>query len=137
MKWITRSHIHVDRVACPWLIKRFVDSEAQFIFVTAEAVESVARKEGATPFDVKGAELGHKEGHCSFVSIMERYGLKDPALLALADVVNAADTAQFGLSTYAAGLDALAQGFPSCIRMTSRTWSASSRSTTPCTPTSG
>lgn len=69
MKWITRSHVHVDRVACPWLIKRFVDSQTEFIFVTGAIVKEIAEKEGAIPFDVEAAELGHKNGNCSFIRI--------------------------------------------------------------------
>jgi hypothetical protein len=111
MKWVTRAHVHVDRVACPWLISRFVDSEAEFLFVARDLVAQVAEDEGAIPFDVEGAELGHHDGHCSFVSIMEKYHLKDKALLQLADVVNAADTDQLDANPYARGLEALAQGF--------------------------
>lgn len=111
MKWITRSHVHVDRVACPWLIARFVDSQAEFLFVAAESVLEAADREGATPFDIKDVELGHRDGHCSFVSIVEKYGLKDPALLALADAVNAADTGQAESNPYAAGLEAVARGY--------------------------
>lgn len=111
MKWITRSHVHVDRVACPWLIKRFIDSEAEFIFVTSDLVQETADREGAIPFDTKGAELGHKGTDCSFVSIIKKYNLKDAALLALADAVNAADTNTMDSNTYAFGLEAIAQGF--------------------------
>jgi len=111
MKWITRTHVHVDRVACPWLISRFVDNDAEFMFVASDIVDDVAEYEMATPFDTEGAELGHHEGHCSFVSIMQKYDLKDKALLQLADVVNAADTDQLDANPYARGLEALAQGF--------------------------
>lgn len=111
MKWITRSHVHIDRVACPWLISRFVDSEAEFLFVAADSVLEAADREGAIPFDAKEVELGHQDGHCSFVSIMEKYGLKDPALLALAEVVNAADTGQMEANPYAAGVEAIARGY--------------------------
>jgi len=111
MKWITRSHVHVDRVACPWLIKQFVDSEAEFIFAAAESISERAAQENAIPFDVKGVELGHHDGKCSFDAIIEKYGLKDPALIALAEVVNAADTDNMDKNPYAAGLEAIAQGF--------------------------
>ncbi len=111
MKWITRAHVHVDRVACPWLISRFVDADAEFLFVAPSLVREVAEREGAIPFDVPGVELGHREGHCSFVSIMERYGLKDPALAALAAVVNAADTGALDAHPWARGLEAMARGF--------------------------
>jgi hypothetical protein len=111
MKWVTRSHVHVDRVACPWLIRRFVDSQAQFLFVPAGRVADVAAQEGAIPFDVSGAELGHKEGKCSFDSIIEQYGLADKALLRLARIVNAADTNRMNEEPLAAGLEAIAVGF--------------------------
>jgi hypothetical protein len=111
MKWITRSHVHVDRVACPWLISRFVDSEAEFLFVAASSVLEAADREGATPFDIKDVELGHRDGHCSFVSIIEKYGLKDPALLAMAEVINAADTGQMESNPYATGIEAIARGY--------------------------
>ncbi len=111
MKWITRAHVHVDRVACPWLIKRFVDAEAEFIFVAKDLVDAEAKRLGAIPFDAPNAELGHKDGHCSFVSIVQKYNLKDPALLKLADVVNAADTGAMDKDPYATGLEAIAQGY--------------------------
>ena len=111
MKWVTRSHVHVDRVACPWLIQRFVDSRAEFLFVPAERVEQTAGAEGATPFDVKGAQLGHHGDKCSFDAIIEEYGLKDPALLRLARIVRAADTGQCDQEPLAAGLEAVASGF--------------------------
>jgi hypothetical protein len=112
MKWITRSHVHVDRVACPWVIARFVDSEAEFLFVPAARVDDVATETGAVPFDVKGAELGHRDGRCSFESIMMKYGLKDPALLRLAEIVHAADIAEdIDKDKIARGLEAIATGF--------------------------
>ena len=111
MRWVTRAHVHVDRVACPWLISRFVDNEAEFVFVARDMVAQVAEDEFATPFDIDGVELGHHDGHCSFVSIIEKYHLKDKALLQLADVVDAADTDRLDSNPYATGLEALAQGF--------------------------
>ncbi len=111
MKWITRSHVHVDRVACPWLIKRFVDSEAVFLFVPKSQVETIAKAEGAIPFDVPGAELGHHDDGCSFDAILKKYELKDPALLRLAKIVNAADTDHLDRDPLAAGLEAIASGF--------------------------
>ncbi len=84
MKWATRSHVHVDRVACPWLIRRFVDSAAEFIFVPKSQVKEVAEREGAIPFDAPGVELGHHDGKCSFETIIEKYELNDKALLRLA-----------------------------------------------------
>ncbi|WP_156097018.1 chromate resistance protein ChrB domain-containing protein [Mesoaciditoga lauensis] len=111
MKWVTRSHVHVDRVACPWLIKRFVDNQAEFIFVTRELVMETAKRENAIPFDVKGVELGHKDGHCSFVSIMEKYKITDPTIKKLAEIINAADTGHPEASEYAAGMELIARGF--------------------------
>ena len=81
MKWVTRSHVHVDRVACPWLITRFIDSKAEFVFVPKIQGDQVSKETGAIPFDFPGVELGHKDGKCSFESIIEKYGLTDPALL--------------------------------------------------------
>jgi hypothetical protein len=111
MKWITRAHVHVDRVACPWLIKRFIDSDAEFHFVAKGLVADQAELLDAIPFDAPDVELGHHGDHCSFVSIMDKYGLKDPALLLLADAVNAADTDHLESNPYAPGLEAIAQGF--------------------------
>ena len=93
MKWITRSHVHVDRVACPWLIKRFVDSQAEFLFAPKSQVERIAAETGSIPFDAPGVELGHREGRCSFESILLKYELTDPALARLARIVHAADVA--------------------------------------------
>jgi hypothetical protein len=112
MKWITRSHVHVDRVACPWLITRFVDSDAEFLFVPRSEVERVARETGAIPFDVPGAQLGHADGRCSFESILLRYGLEDAALARLARIVHAADVAEdIDSDPIARGLEAIAAGF--------------------------
>ncbi len=112
MKWITRSHVHVDRVACPWLILRFVDSEAEFLFVPASQIEKVARESGAIPFDAPGVELGHADGRCSFESIIKTYGLKEPGLLRLAQIVHAADVAEdIDKDPVARGLEAIASGF--------------------------
>ena len=112
MKWITRSHVHVDRVACPWLITRFIDNEAEFLFVPASQIEQVARESGAIPFDAPGVELGHQDGRCSFETIILHYGLKEPALLRLAKIVHAADIdADIDLDPLARGLEAIATGF--------------------------
>ena len=80
MKWITRERVKVDRVACPWLIKKFIDQEAEFRFVPPDQVLAIAEREGATPFDVPGVELGHHDGRCSFEAIVSKYRLDDPAL---------------------------------------------------------
>lgn len=112
MKWITRSHVHVDRVACPWLITRFIDSEAEFVFVPASQVQKVADETGAIPFDVSGAELGHVDGRCSFESIIQKYELKEPGLLRLARIVHAADVADdIDQDPLARGLEAIASGY--------------------------
>jgi hypothetical protein len=112
MKWLTRSHVHVDRVACPWLITRFIDSEAEFLFVPKSQVEKVARETGAIPFDAPGVELGHHEGRCSFESIMLKYDLKDPALQRLARIVHAADVDEdIDKDPIARGLEAIATGY--------------------------
>lgn len=111
MKWVTRSHVHVDRVACPWLISRFVDSEAEFLFVPASRIQEVAASEGAIPFDAPSVELGHRDGKCSFETIIDKYGLKDKALLKLAHIVHCADTDALAENPLAAGLEAIAVGY--------------------------
>ena len=112
MKWITRSHVHVDRVACPWLISRFVDSEAEFLFVPKSQIQQVAEATGAIPFDAPGVELGHHDGKCSFETIVEHYGLTDRALLRLAQIVHSADVeADRDLDPIARGLEAIAVGY--------------------------
>ena len=112
MKWITRSHAHVDRVACPWLITRFVDSEAEFLFVPKNQIEKVISETGAIPFDAPGVELGHKEGRCSFESIMLKYELKEPGLVRLAQIVHAADVSEdIDKEPVARGLKAIAEGY--------------------------
>ncbi len=113
MKWITRERVKVDRVACPWLIQRFVDQEAEFLFVPADLVMEVAAREGATPFDVKGVELGHQGKECSFEAILKKYELlKDPALALLGQIVNAADTDNtLWNRPEGPGLQAIAEGF--------------------------
>lgn len=112
MKWITRSHVHVDRVACPWLITRFIDSEAEFLFVPANQIETVAKETGAIPYDAPGVELGHVDGRCSFESIILKYGLKEPGLLRLAKIVHAADVDKdIDTDPIARGLEAIASGY--------------------------
>jgi len=112
MKWVTRSHVHVDRVACPWLISRFVDSEALFVFVPKNEIGRVVEETGAIPFDAPGVELGHHEGQCSFEAILAKYELKDPGLLRLAQIVHAADVAEdIDQDPIARGLEALATGY--------------------------
>jgi hypothetical protein len=113
MKWVTRERVKVDRVACPWLIKKFVDPDAEFLFVPADKVTETAAAEGATPYDVPGVELGHHGRECSFDAIVKNYGLgSDPALVLLAKIVNGADTDNaLWNQPEAAGLNAVAEGF--------------------------
>jgi hypothetical protein len=112
MKWVTRSHVHVDRVACPWLITRFIDSEAEFLFVPKSEIARTVEATGAIPFDAPGVELGHDDGRCSFESIILKYELKDPGLLRLAQIVHSADVAaDIDADPLARGLEALASGY--------------------------
>ena len=112
MKWVTRSHVHVDRVACPWLITRFIDNEAEFLFVPKSEIDRVVKETGAIPFDAPGTELGHHEGRCSFESIIQKYDLKEPGLLRLAQIVHSADISEdIDKDPLARGLEAIASGF--------------------------
>jgi hypothetical protein len=112
MKWITCSHVHVDRIACPWLITRFIDSEAEFLFVAASRIEQVVKETGAIPFDIPGVELGHVDRRCSFESIILKYSLKEPGLLRLARIVHAADVSEdIDSEPVARGLEAIASGY--------------------------
>ena len=113
MKWITRERVKVDRVACPWLIKKFIDPDAEFLFVPADDVMNVAECEGAIAYDVKGVELGHHGNECSFDALVKKYNLAgDPAMALLAKIVNGADTDNsLWNQPEAAGLNAIAEGF--------------------------
>lgn len=113
MKWITREHVKVDRVACPWLIKKFIDPNAEFHFVAADQVILEAQRLGATPFDVPGVELGHHGKECSFEAILKTHRLaEDAALRLLAKIVNGADTDNsLWHQPESAGLKAVAEGF--------------------------
>jgi len=113
MKWVTREHAKVDRIACPWLIKNFVDKDAEFLFVPADKVMQVAKERDATPFDVADVELGHHGEECSFDAIIHKYSLdkKDAALLELAKIVRGADTPNRNLTPQSEGLVAVATGF--------------------------
>ena len=112
MKWITREHVKVDRVACPWLIKKFVDPEAIFLFVPADQVRTIAERERAIPFDVPNVELGHHHGKCSFEAIVDKFKINDPAIHLLAKIVHGADvTVDLYGQKEAAGLKAMAEGF--------------------------
>ncbi|TMB98935.1 MAG: chromate resistance protein [Chloroflexi bacterium] len=111
MKWVTRANPKVDRVACPWLIKKFVDPDAEFLYAPADQVMAVAEREGATPYDVPNIELGHHGPECSFDAIIKKYSLSDPALKRLALIVRGADTAAKDLTPESRGLEAIATGF--------------------------
>lgn len=111
MKWVTRAKARVDRIACPWLITRFIDKEAEFLFVPDAQVMDTAKREGATPYDVPNVELGHHGERCSFDAFLDKYRLTDPALQALALIVRGADTDARGIAKEAWGLYAVASGF--------------------------
>jgi len=111
MKWVTRERPKVDRVACPWLILRFIDPDARFLYVPAEQVTAVAQRENATPYDVPDVELGHHGSQCSFDAILDKYRIDDPALRHLARIVRGADTSDKDLTPESRGLDVIARGF--------------------------
>ncbi len=111
MKWVTRAKARVDRIACPWLITRFIDPAPEFLFVPAGEVTAVAARERAVPFDVPGVELGHQDDRCSFDAFLDRYGLDEPALRSLALIVRGADTDHRTLTPESPGLYAAASGF--------------------------
>ncbi len=110
MKWVTRERPKIDRLACPWLIRRFIDAEAQIQYVPAAHVLAVANNEGSIPFDVPGVELTHRGPLCSFDAFLEKYGLEDPSLARLAEIVRAADTDTLERSPQAPGLLAISLG---------------------------
>jgi hypothetical protein len=111
MKWITREKVKVDRVACPWLIKKFIDPQAEFIFAPKDQVEAKARELGATPFDIDGCELGHHDEDVSFNSLLKKYKLSDPALALLGEIVRAADSHPSNPHPAGEGLRWVAFGF--------------------------
>ena len=111
MKWITREHPKVDRVACPWLIQRFIDRDAEFLYVPTDRVAAEAARTGATPYDVAGAELGHHGAECSFDAFVHKFGLdRDPALAYLARIVRGADTQEKTITPESVGLEAVLDG---------------------------
>lgn len=110
MKWVTRERPKIDRIACPWLVARFVDENPEFLYVPAGEVMKVAEETGAIPYDVSGVELGHHGDQCSFDAFIAKYGLTDPALAKLAKIVRAADTGRPELAKEAAGLLAVSKG---------------------------
>jgi hypothetical protein len=109
MKWVTREYVHVDRTACPWLIKKFIDPKAEFLFVPVEKIGEVVKKKNAIPYDAPIVELGHHGDKCSFDAIVEKYKITDPAVLELANIVRAADTDK-PVAAEGAGLDAVMTG---------------------------
>jgi len=112
MKWVTRERPKTDRIACPWLIKNFIDPEAEFLYVPADQVLEVAEREGAHSYDAPGAEYTHRDDLCSFEVLLEEYGLDDPALHKLALIVHGADVAEDRDATpQSPGLLAVAEGF--------------------------
>lgn len=112
MRFVTRKNAAVDRIACPWLIRRFIDRDAEFLYVDPDQVQRVARERDAIPYDVDGVELGHVDGRCSFESIILKYGLDDPALSRLAAIVHGADVEpDVDRTPQSAGLKAIAMGF--------------------------
>lgn len=110
MKWITRERPKIDRIACPWLIARFIDKSPEFVYVPSDQVLQQAEKLGAIPYDVPGVELGHAGELCSFDAFLSRYGLSDPALGDLAVIIRGADTGRLDISPQAAGLLAISVG---------------------------
>ena len=112
MKWVTRERPKTDRIACPWLIKTFIDGEAEFIYVPADTVLEVAEREGAHSYDAPGATYTHRDGKCSFETLVEDYRIDDPAVALMAKVVHGADVSEDRDATpQAAGLLAIADGF--------------------------
>lgn len=110
MKWITRERPKIDRIACPWLIKNFVDPQAEFIYVSKEEVFEKAKELNAIPYDIQGAEYSHEGDQCSFDYIIRKHQITDPALLRIAEIVRGADTDRFELAPQAAGLWAISAG---------------------------
>ncbi len=110
MKWVTRERPKIDRIACPWLIQRFIDHDAQFLYVPAADVMKVARDSGATPYDIPGVEMGHVGELCSFDAFLAKYQLTEPALRQLALIVRGADTSRLDLTPQSAGLYAISLG---------------------------
>jgi len=113
MKWVTREHPHTDRIACPWLILRFIEADAEIVYVPRDEVLPYAEREGAISFDAPGAKYAHRDGTCSFETIIEAYGLGgDPALALVAQVVHGADVSEdVDITPQSAGLEAIARGF--------------------------
>lgn len=111
MKFVTRERVKVDRVACPWLVSRFVDAEAEFLFVSADQVLATAEREGAIAFDIAGVELGHDGDLCSFDAFIKKYAISALGMERMARIVRGADTAAKDLEPECRGLEAIAEGF--------------------------
>jgi hypothetical protein len=112
MKWVTREHPKTDRIACPWLIRKFIDPEAEIVYVPRDEVLAYADREGATSFDAPGATYTHRNGNCSFETLVEEYGIDDPAVTLMARVIHGADVAEDGgVTAQSPGLLAIADGF--------------------------
>jgi hypothetical protein len=116
MKWITRERPKIDRVACPWLVARFIDPSPEFLFAPAAEIPRLAAELGAVPYDVEGVELSHDGPYCSFDAFLTRYGLNDPALAEIATIVRGADTARLDIAPQAAGLLAISLGLSHMFR---------------------
>lgn len=110
MKWVTRERPKIDRIACPWLVARFIDKEPEFLYVPKDRVLAIAAETGAVPYDIPGVELGHVGELCSFDAFLKKYRLADPALERLALIVRAADTNRLELAAEATGLYAVSMG---------------------------
>ena len=115
MKWITRERPKIDRIACPWLIAKFIDKDAEFLYVPAGDVLRVAGETGATPYDIPGVEMTHVGELCSFDAFIKKYSLMEPALQQLAVIVRGADTSRLDLAPQAHGLYALSLGLSQCF----------------------
>src|SRR2546430_2637432 len=134
MKWVTREKARVDRIACPWLISRFIDNEPTFLFVPADQVKKVAEREGAIPYDIPGVELGHYGERCSFDAFLDKYNLTDTALQALAPIV-APIRMRASSPRSPQGSTPSPRASRRSPRMTTTTWPSSSRRTMRCTHT--
>lgn len=115
MQWITRERPKIDRIACPWLIARFIDPAPEFLYVPAHEVLAIAAQTGATPFDIPGVELSHVGEECSFDAFLKKYQLQEPALLQMAEIVRGADTSRLELTPQSAGLYAISLGLSRCF----------------------
>lgn len=120
MKWVTREHPKIDRIACPWLIARFIDDEPEFLYVPNDQVRKVADQTGAVPYDVPGVEMTHVGELCSFDAFLKKHQLDDPALQNLAVIVRGADTSRLDLTPESAGLYAISQGLSRTLRTITR-----------------